>query len=194
MAGSRTSRAASAPRAASFAVLLTAGAAAALPGSPVRQWMVRGWEAISGAESPSSIASPAGEERGPVEGVGGSSELVGATLLAGREGIELHVSELAPTASLTIVLVEGNRAGIFTEEGTRFRSESGRLEALGPPGDVTVEIPSEARQVLVVVNGNIYLRKTGQGLELLGPVRTRTPTEIRFGPSGPSSNGPPSGG
>ena len=182
------------PRAASFAVLITAGAAAALPGSPVRDWLVGGWESLTSGGDPSPASLP-GEEEAPGGGeISGGAETVGATLRAVEGRIELHVRDLPSEASVTILLVPGDQAGIFAEEGTRFRSERGRLEAVAPPGDVTVEVPSGASQVLVIVNGDIFLRKTDQGMELFGPVRTRTPTEIRFGPSSAPSNGPPSTG
>jgi anti-sigma factor RsiW len=40
------------PRVASFAVLITAGAAAALPGSPVRQWLADGWRSLGRTQDP----------------------------------------------------------------------------------------------------------------------------------------------
>jgi len=182
------------PRAASFAILLTAGAAAALPGSPVRRWVLKGWEAVSGPEGP--VLAPAqglGEGGGP-EGAPADAGMVGATIPVGPDGLELHLADLGRGASLRILFVEGSQAGIFAGEGTRFRSEAGRLVASSPPGDVTMEIPLQAPRVSVVVNGETYLRKTEGGLELLGPVRTQTPSEIRFGPSEPGTNGPSSRG
>jgi hypothetical protein len=106
--------------------------------------------------------------------------------------MELHVRDLSPHSSLTVLLVEGDRAGVFSEEGTRFHTEEGRLQASGPPGDVTLEIPSGAGPITVFVNGEVYLRKTDRGMEILGPVQARTPTEIRFGPSGIPLNSPDS--
>ena len=182
------------PRAASFAILLTAGAAAALPGSPVRRWVTRGWDAVSGSGETTEAVSPSPSATEGTDVPGPEVGTVGATIPAGADGLELHVRELAGTASLRILLVEGSQAGIFGGEGTRFRTEAGRVIATGPPGDVTMEIPMEASPVLVVVNGEVYLRKTEEGLELLGPVLARTPTEIRFGPSGAGTNGPAAGG
>jgi hypothetical protein len=182
------------PRAASFAVLITAGAAAALPGSPVRQWLADGWRSLGGTPGPVATEALEGVGEPPYEGTVEGTERVGATLPVGQGGLELHVRDLSPLASLTILLVEGTRAGVFSEEGTRFRTEDGRLEALGPPGDVTLEIPSGAGPITVVVNGEVYLRRTAGGLQILGPVQTRTPAEIRFGPSGSRPNPPDSGG
>ncbi|MGW8266741.1 MAG: hypothetical protein ACWGSQ_10255 [Longimicrobiales bacterium] len=177
------------PRAASFVILLTAGAAAALPGSPVRRWVARGWEAVSRPEEPASFPEQGLEAGVATEGTPEDPRIVGATVPLGPGGLELDLRNLGPDASLRILFVEGTQAGIFAGEGTQFRSETGRLVASNPPGDVTVEVPLRAPRVLVTVNGETYLRKTERGLELLGPVRSRTPTEVRFGPSEPGTNG-----
>lgn len=176
------------PRAASFVVLLTAGTAFALPGSPLREWLATTWKSVSGPGEAATEASPA------LEGVPPTPGTVGATIPATSDGLELRILELREGASVRVLLVEGNRAGIFAEEGTRFRSQAGRLEATQPPGDVTMEVPTDAAIVSIVVNGEVFLRKTAQGLELLGPVRDRTSTEIRFRPSGGGTNRPPSDG
>lgn len=176
------------PKAASFVVLLTAGTAFALPGSPLREWLATTWKTMSGPGEGATGASPAVEGAPPTPGT------VGATIPATSDGLELSILGLREGASVRVLLVEGNRAGIFAGEGTRFRSEARGLEAAQPPGDVTMEVPTDAPLVTIVVNGEIFLRKTSQGLELPGPVRDRTSTEIRFGPSGGSTNPPPSDG
>jgi len=171
-------------KAASITVLLTAGAAAALPGSPVRRLVGNSLEAVFQGDQ---AVSPASAED-PGEGVGTGDprdpSLVGATISALSGPLALKVEGLEGTATLRVLLVEGDQAGIFAGEGTRFRTVSGELLASGPPGEVFVEIPLSATGVTVSVNGELYLAKTEGGLEILGPVRTRTPTEIRFGPSG----------
>jgi len=181
------------PRVASIAVLLTAGAAAALPGSPIRTWLTREWAERSGSGDSAAVTTLTSEEPAS-DAETGEVERVGATIPYTPEGIELRVSGLSPEASLTVLLVQGAEAGIFSAEGTRFRSQSGRLEAEAPPGDVTVEIPVASPGVRLVVNGEVYLRKTGEVLEILGPVSTRTQTEIRFSSSRDGANAPASGG
>lgn len=182
------------PRAASFAILFTAGAAAALPGSPVRRWVAEGWDRLSERED-STVPVPSPSQAGDrAEGPGARPATVGASTAVGLGGIELQVRDLSESASLRILLVEGSEAAIFAGEGTQFRTEEGRLVASGPPGDVTMEIPAGALRVTVIVNGETYLRKTEGGMEVLRPVRARTPTEIHFGPAGPGTNAPPSGG
>ncbi len=111
-------------------------------------------------------------------------EQVGATIAASSAPLALEIIGLPADASIRVLLVEGDQAGIFAGEGTRFRTNSGVLVASEPLGEVTVEIPLAATGVSLSVNGEPYLEKTEGGLEVFGPVRTRTPTEIRFGPAG----------
>jgi len=173
------------PKAASFAVLLTAGAAAALPGSPVRQWVFQEWATLFG-EGPVTQRSV----RGPVDAplpMAEDPELVGATLQMTGGGVELRIEGLLEGAEIRVLLVEGDRVGIFAGEGTRFRTESGLLEARGAPGGVTVEIPQDAPLVEMSVNGVVFLRKRAGEMELPGPVTSRTSSEIRFGPPPPDS-------
>lgn len=180
------------PRAAAVIVFLAAGAAAAMPGSPVRQWALAGFRAAFGSQerSPSApVASPDVAPEAPPAG----PETVGATLRATSEGLELRVVGLRPGALLRVVLVEGDQAGIFAGEGTRFRTESRRMEAAGPPGDVKVEIPGGAADVILYVNDRVYLRKTEEVLEVPGPVLSRTTDEIIFAPSDSTSNAPRAG-
>jgi hypothetical protein len=174
------------PWAASIALLLTAGAASALPGSPVRGWLVQGWDAVAGSGS-----GPAGEGFGvpldpealptpePVE-----RAEIGASILAGEEGVELWIRGLPAGADLRVVWVDGNMAGIFAGEGTRFRTEPGRLEAEAPPGAVRVEIPRTLGRVVVGVDGRVLVRVSGDEVDILGPIQRRTPMEVLLRPGG----------
>lgn len=181
------------PRAAAIIVFLAAGAAAAMPGSPVRQWALAGFRATFGSQG-TSPSTPV-ESPGLVpEAAPAGTETVGATLRATSEGLELRVVGLRPGALLRVSLVEGDRAGIFAGEGTRFRTESRRMEAADPPGDVKVEIPVGAPDVRLFVNDQVYMRKIDEALEVPGPVLSRTPDEIIFAPSDSTSNAPRGGG
>lgn len=166
------------PRAASFAVLLTAGAAAALPGSPLRRWAAQGWESISGSSAAPALPAE-GDPSPSIEG-SGSQGVVGATLPVSGQEIEIRVEMPGGEGALWVILVEGTRAGIFAGEGTRFRTEEALLEARGARGEVRLEVPLGVSRVVVTVNGEVYLRKTGEELEILGPVTDRTPGEIHF--------------
>lgn len=174
------------PRAASIALLLTAGAASALPGSPVRRWVVQGWDAFTGAfqagregdQPRGSAEEPAvtpPEESPPETGAG-------IPVLAG--GIEILVHDLPTDAELRVLWTDGEEAWIFAGEGTRFNRDGERLEAFSPPGPVRIEIPRNIGHLTLSLDGAVLLRKNGQELEILAPVQEQTPSEIRFGAGG----------
>ncbi len=166
-------------RVAAAVVLLLGGAAAALPGSPVREWVEESWvrwwgEAESGEEE--EVASPGGESQAPE----GEREEVGAgvALVDGR--VEVTVQDLPAEAQVNVLLVEGNRAAIFGPQGTRFRTEAGRIQAVSPRGDVRIELPRSAARARLVVNGQTYLTMTDGRVEITGPVERRGEAGIWF--------------
>ena len=83
--------------------------------------------------------------------------------------------------------IDGEEAWVYAGEGTRFTILDGRFEVIAPPGAVRVEIPRIFRRVIVGLDGEVLLRKAGGELEILAPVKERTPSEIRFeAPSAPN--------
>lgn len=160
--------------AASIALFLTAGALTALPSSPLRHW----WSG-RGGPSPDleEIPAPAAIQltESPRE-----DELVGATLLSAGEGVNLALSGVIEGAEVRVVFVEGEAAGVFAGEGTRFRTEDGTLEAANPPGAIRVELPRGSIPFTLSVNGRVFLMRTPAGLEIMGPVQSRRSDEILF--------------
>jgi len=166
------------PWAASIALLLSAGTLSALPGSPIRHWIAQ------------TLNSPPAMDGSDLEATSLSdtqadpSNLVGATLVNSAEGVTLLIRGLVEGAEVTVHFVDGDQAGIFAGQGTRFRTEDGTLEALDPPGAVRVEIPRGTQAATLYVDSQLFLRRTNLGLEVSGPVQSRTGDEIRFTPSG----------
>ncbi|MFC1659834.1 anti-sigma factor family protein [Gemmatimonadota bacterium] len=185
-ARARLLRAPSLARAAGIALLLMGGAVSALPGSPVRRWISSGWDRLSGGGAVAleeTDPSATNRERSPdVEAGAGIG-------VAGGE-VELRILDLPARAEVRVLLVDGDMAGIYGPEGTHFRTEAGRLEAVAPLGGLRVEVPRSAARASVFVNGELYFLKTGDRLEILGPVQDSAAAEIRFltGAS-PGSNG-----
>lgn len=180
------------PRAASIALLLTGALVTALPGSPVRRWMAEGWQALTrvpserprleeGPEIPGS-PDPLLQEAPPLPETGAGIPALG-------NGVEIWIHDLSADAELRILWTDGEEAWVFAPEGTRFNRTDGRLEAFGPPGDVRVEIPRSFARVTVGLNESVLLRKSGEEVEILGPVQERTPSEIRFDALGRSNAG-----
>lgn len=173
-------------RAASIALLLTAAGVSALPGSPVRRWIVDGWESLTDSGL-SSVTSEPGEgaaasaepPQDPLSPQPGES---GASILADRSPLEIWIHDLPSGAEIRVHWVDGDQVGVFGGNGIRFRTEEGRLEAFSPPGSVRVELPHALRNGLLGADGAVLLRVTEGQADISGPVERRTSTEIVFLP------------
>ncbi len=178
------------PRAASIALLFTAGGASALPGSPVRQWMTQLLDNVMVGSGTDTQADPTTPDTEPQAG-GDQAEMgPGAGVAAVDGNVEIWIHDLPAEAELRVQWIDGDDAWVFAGEGTRFNTAAGRVEAFSPPGSVRVEIPRNLPGVVVYLNGGTLLRKSGGEVEILGPVHERTPSEILFGPSGVSNDQP----
>jgi len=144
--------------------------------------MAQGWKALTdsaqtgpGQEDP---RQPGGDQEAlpPEAGI----PETGAGIPTSTLGVEIWIHGLPPQAERRIVWIDGDEAWIYAGEGTRFNRAAGRLEAFAPPGSVRVEIPRNLGQVVVRLNGNILLRKSGPDVEIMGPVQQRSPSEIVF--------------
>lgn len=179
------------PKAASIALLLSAAAATALPGSPVRQWIMDGWHAFTGNTATQTDQGEAvsGQPEAALEGAVSVPEETGASILPGGEGVEVWVQELSAGAEVSVLWTDDDQVRIFSGEGTGYRTANGRLEAVSPTGSVRIQIPRTLRNVVVGANGQVLMRKTGNSLEVLVPTLNRTPDEIRFAPLVSSDRG-----
>jgi len=179
------------PRAASIALLLTGGAVAALPGSPVRRWMAEGWQALAGSPQTSvdqgvSQGAPEGPE--PARPDAGLPE-TGASISALEGKVEIWIHDLPAQSELRVLWTDGEEAWVYAGEGTRFNGVSGRLDTFSPPGAVRIEIPRNLGSVVVRLEGSVLLRKSGGEVEILGPVQERSPSEIVFEIPGGANDG-----
>lgn len=171
------------PRAASIALLLTAGAVSALPGSPVRRWVARGWDLVSPARNPAPSAVLDETEGQHTEALQGSIPETGAGLPVLDREVEISLQGLPPGAELRVLWIDGSEAWVYAGEGTRFTLLEARLEVAGPPGAVRVELPRGPGRIILRLDGSVLLRTTGEDLEILGRIKERTPDQIVFDPS-----------
>lgn len=155
----RRARARSALAKAAVLVLVAAGgSAAAVPGSPVRGWIARSLEAV---------ADLFNRGRPPAEPTG---------------AVEIRLTEPAPDATIRVRLVDGDRAGVWSD-GARYRSGPGRIEVISPgPGEVRIELPRSARSARVEIDGRVLLVKEGADLRLLAPALDSSEAELLFRP------------
>lgn len=164
------------PRAASIALILTGVAASALPGSPVRRWLVDLLQSSDSTPVQGTPVSPPDESEPASQEYAGP----GAGIPAASGTVEIWIHDLPSDADLRVRWTDGDEAWIFAGEETRFNLEAGRIEAFSPTGPVVVEIPRNLNRVVVGLDGSVLLRKSGEEVEILGPIQHRTPTEILF--------------
>ncbi len=152
-------------KAASLTLLLAAAASAAVvPGSPVRDWIVR-----TVAPEPEPPAPVVEEPAAPVEVVpiGVSMLPVGA--------VEVLVSEVEGS-TLRLVETDGESVGVSAagaETDPVFRTAPGRIEVRGAVGgEITIELPRSLSAARVVVDGEVYAEKEAGELRLMVPAET----------------------
>jgi len=154
-------------------LLVTAAAASALPGSPVRRWLT---ERI-GSE-PVAATAPAPAEQAPTAAT--ASETTGVRVSVPAGPLSVVLRDVAAGSEVRVVLVPGTEAAVYAPAGSRFTSATGRVEARVAPGEVRVELPRGVESVSLEVGGRIYLRSSGEGLDVPGPVTSRSDDEIVF--------------
>lgn len=166
--------------AAAVVLLAVTGAAAAIPGSPLRDWL---------ADSARAVAGLFSGDGGPTAAV--DQEAMDATLRlpsgvavepeGGRVSISLR--DPSPEVVVRVRLVDQARVAVLAPDA-RYRTGPGRIEILdAAPGEVLIEIPRSASWAAVDVDGRVVVRKDGADLTFLAPADT-SGSEIFFRPRG----------
>lgn len=149
-------------KAAGLVLALAAAASAAVPGSPVRQWVVN---VIAPAPAPEP--APPMDAPVPVEPVAPApaglaiSPAGGALLIALRDldGTSIHLT--SASGSRGTVSVTG------ADRDPEFLTGAGRLELRnGAGGVVTVALPLSVEGARLEVNGRLYAETRGRSLQL----------------------------
>lgn len=168
------------PRAAVL-VLAVAGAAAAaaIPGSPAREW-VRG---LGVAERP---AQPAPVQPAPPAPPAAPAETApkAVSILPSEGRVRIAVSASSPELRVRARLAPVERAEVTATGAAataRFRTGPGRIEVLGAgPGELVITLPADAGSAFVEVNGRVLAAKEGAELRSLAPRVAGTATEPVF--------------
>lgn len=154
-------------QAAALVLLLAGGAAALVPGSPLRRW-VETWTG-SEAEAP-ALTGEAVTEPSPEAGM----------VVEPAEGrVRVSVSGLAAGGELRVTVVDRDRAAVYAP-GASFRSGPGWVEARVGSGPVRVELPADVVEASLEVDGRRYLTMRRGNLEVAVPAAERSETELRF--------------
>ena len=153
-------------------LLVTAGAAAALPGSPVRS-LLRPPAAEPEVPAPATTLSES-VPQSPASDASGIS-------IAVPEGLVDVVVRGASTGSEVLVTwTDEAAASVSAAPGSRFTYAAGRIEVDASRGTVRLELPRAATRVSLEVDGHLYLTGSPASLEVAGPSVETTLESIRF--------------
>jgi hypothetical protein len=134
-------------------LLLTAGAAYAVPGSPFRDWVNSRVGPSAGTET--SVSS-------------GSQDYAAGIDVAVVDGsIRISLTSVAEDTRLDVVWIDEAVARISGSAGSSYSVAQGSAEADVTPGPVRVALPRSASLVVLEVNGSTILQRSESGLELL---------------------------
>jgi hypothetical protein len=169
-------------RAAVLVLGVTGVAAAAVPGSPVREWIVQ-----NVLPKPKQAAAPTLRPAppAPAPAAPADDEVQGVSF---RPEASVRVVLTGATPELQIVarLVDGEYARARVrgpDESAHFSMATGRIEARLTPNARSVEIllPRGLDRATVEVNGRVYVSKQGESLVLLPPATAGGGPSVRVG-------------
>jgi hypothetical protein len=171
-------------RAAALVLLVAGGAAAIIPGSPLRRWITQG---IDRAGAALSSAPPEATPLPPVEPATVERELVpgaGMFIAPVNDQVRVFVYAAGGEGRLTVRLVDASMASVQTDSSARnvtFRRSAGRMDILNlGTSHAEIRLPRTLGAASVEVNGTPYLIKDGDQVRVTGPTVRRTSDEIVF--------------
>jgi hypothetical protein len=160
--------------AAALIIIFVAGAGAAIPGSPLREWLVRSVELVTGgpSEEPSDPGTPFS---------GGGTASPAAVSVQPRDGlVRIIITQPAPETLIRVRLLDGGAASVWSVEG-RYRSAPGEIEVLDAgPGEVVVLLPRTVPSAEVELDGRLVATKEGSDFRLLIPAADSSDAEVSF--------------
>lgn len=160
--------------AAALIIIFVAGAGAAIPGSPLREWLARSVELVTGGPSEEPI-DPATPFSG--QGVGSPT----AVSVQPRDGfVRIIITQPAPETMIRVRLSDSGTASVWSVEG-RYRTAPGEIEVLDAgPGDVVVLLPRTVPSAEVELDGRLVATKEGSDFRLLIPAADSSDAEVSF--------------
>jgi len=130
-------------------LLLAAGAASAMPGSPVREWLGFG----PSAAVPAETAVP--QSAGPT----------GIEVPVSDQGITIALRGVPVAEEVEVMWIDEPLARISAADGSTYRMADGRAEAVITGGPVSISLPRTGTAVLEI-NGAVVLTRSGDAVSL----------------------------
>ena len=168
--------------AASIVVLL--GAAAALPGSPVRSWIDRSVQQVQALFGEDEATPATVEPEAPRPERPEVRDRSGVAVSASSGSIVVTLRDVPRTTSVRVRLVDGEQAGVWNAGG-EYRTAPGRIEVTAPASDsLLVEIPRLVGRVELEVNDRLVAVGRGGELDVRVPDVEVRDGEFTFRPPG----------
>lgn len=160
--------------AAALVVIFVAGASAAIPGSPVREWLAHSVARVLGGTGETVVDTPAlnGEARVPSPA---------AISVQPRDGlVRIMITRAAPETVIRVRLLDRGSASVWSVQG-RYRTAPGEIELLeAGPGEVLVLLPRSIPSAEVRLDGQVVATKEGPDFRLLIPAADSSDAEVSF--------------
>ncbi|HET7234767.1 MAG TPA: zf-HC2 domain-containing protein [Longimicrobium sp.] len=171
-------------RAAILVLALAGVAAAAVPGSPVREWIATNVLPHQQPAAPPTLrpAPPPAPRPAPAAELASS----GVSIRLEKGVMRVVLSGASPQLEIVAKLVDGDRASVIARgpvaQKARFRTSPGKIEVLDAgSGALEVHLPRGAGRASVEVNGRTYVAKQGESLVLLPPATAGGGPSVRVG-------------
>lgn len=163
-------------QAAALVLVFAGAAAAAIPGSPVHEWIARTLAPASDP-SPASLSAPTDEpdtRTGPDE--------TGLVVSPDGGHIRIELVGLPSGTEIVVRLTDEGGAGVFGPASSRLEleGETGRIRVGAAAGPIRVELPRGLPTADLLVDGRVYLSKRGEAVDLRVTPVDRSATEIRL--------------
>ena len=168
-------------RAAAALLLVTAGAAAAVPGSPLRSL----WTPATAAFDPAGSAPTVELRQGAIAEPPLTANDAGIAVAVPDGSVHVLVRGADPGTDLIVEWGDEASARVTAPAGSRFTYAAGRVEVDASRGMVRVVLPRSAEEISVEVDGNSYLTGSPRSPIISGPAVERTEDSIRFLIAGP---------
>ena len=152
---------------AALLLLVGAGAAYAIPGSPIREWLDP-VEVAPSHGAASTVAEPQAVDDGGIE--------VGL-----RSGaIAISLTGVGDAEQITVTWVDEPVARISAPAGSSYGFAEGRAEVSVTAGPIRIEVDRAATSVVLEVNGRMVLGGPAANPRVTAEVATQTPDQIVF--------------
>lgn len=150
-------------------LLLAAGVAYALPGSPLRAW-------LEDRVTPTVTTTPSADDRPPTT--------EGVELDVPLGGLRVVLTSVEQDQRLEVTWSDGERVRLVAAPGSRYAIASGRVEAEVAAGPVRVVLPKSSGSVTIEAERRMVLRSVDGEIEILGEVVFRDADRIVVSMSG----------